>query len=360
MARGGNGRPLPADTPYSTSVVSRVLENGEPVVSVVQSKQEALDLGQSVLDLKLRAVMCVPLEARGRLSGVIYVDSKAQRQEFTNRDLAFFAALAQQMAVSLENARLYKDSLERYRLSKELEFARHIQEQLLPKPSGLPPHIEIHTWYRPAEAASGDTYDVITKEDQTVGVLLGDVSGHGMGPALIAHSAQAALRSYFELSEDLGGLVRRLNDRFARGMEAGSFMSLLVAAVGAKDPESQRCALRYVNAGHGCSYLIRADGATELAATGPAIGMMDGIDYETIESETLGVGDFLFLCSDGLTEARNEARDMLGEAAVLEVLARTHGQGAEAAIQAVRSLAVDHLGDLPFDDDVMLLALTVK
>ncbi len=360
VARSKSGRTLEGRRSYSTSVVARVLESREPLASVVQSRQDALDLGQSVYDLKLRAVMCVPLEAGGQLSGVIYVDSKAQRKEFSGRDLAFFAALAQQMAVSLENARLHEDALEAYRLSKELEFARHIQEQLLPEPSGLPEGVEVRTWYQAAEAASGDTYDVIVRPDGSVGVLLGDVSGHGIGPALIAHSAQAALRSYFELTRDLADIVHRLNDRFARGMETGSFMSLLIAEVSRGGEGGSGRVLRYINAGHGGAYVCTKEGVREVETSGPAIGMMGGFDYDLRPEIELDSGDFLFLCSDGLTEARNPLRDMLGEAPVLEVLAGCHGQGAAAAIEAVRRRADEHLEGLAFEDDVMLLVLSVR
>src|SRR5688572_5815013 len=131
IARDNRGNDLGDELQYSRSMVARCLSERQPVRSVVRSDQEALELGQSVFDLKLRAVMCAPLVARGRDVGVIYVDSKAQRREFTGRDLALFGALSAQTAIAVENARLYRDSLEKVRLQKEMELARRIQGHLL-------------------------------------------------------------------------------------------------------------------------------------------------------------------------------------------------------------------------------------
>lgn len=356
VARAAGDKEIPLDTSYSTSVAKKVLSTGEPVANVVQSSQEALDLGQSVYDLKLRAVMCVPLEARGQRYGAIYVDSRAERHEFSSRDLAFFAALSQQLAVSLDNARLYTESVERARLSKELELAHRIQKQLLPNPTGLPEDLECATWYEAAETASGDTYDVLVGSDASVSVMLGDVSGHGIGSALIAHSAQAALASYLEVLQDPSDVLRRLDRRFSKGVETGNFMSMFVARIAHGEGGGRE--LRYVNAGHGCSWHVRASGVDTLATSGPALGMVEGFEYASSELVPFESGDLLFLCSDGVTEARNDARDMLGEARLIEVLTSAHGKGAQGVVDAVRTLLRSWTAS--FDDDVMLLALAAR
>lgn len=356
VARAAGGKAIPLDTSYSTTVAGKVLSTGTPIANVVQSSQQALDLGQSVYDLKLRAVMCVPLEARGQRFGAIYVDSRAERHEFSQRDLAFFAALSQQMAVSLDNARLYTESIERARLTQELELANKIQQQLLPSPSGLPEDLDAATWYRAAEAASGDSYDLVVGSDGSLSVMLGDVSGHGIGSALIAHSAQAALTSYLEVLQEPIDVIRRLDRRFARTVEAGNFMSMFVARIakGADDGRS----LSFINAGHGCAWHITTGGVEALSINGPALGMVEDYDYEIPPVRALAPGDVLFLCSDGVTEARNAARDMLGEARLIEVLEGAHGKAAEALLEDVRSMLRAWTDS--FDDDVMLLAIGVR
>jgi sigma-B regulation protein RsbU (phosphoserine phosphatase) len=194
IARDNRGRALGEDQQYSRTMVSRCLVEGQPVRSVVRSDQEALELGQSVFDLKLRAVMCAPLVAAGRTVGVIYVDSKAQRREFSGRDLALFGALSAQMAIAVENARLYRDSIEKVRLQKEIELARKIQGHLLTEIPRRVGKIEIALHFSACDQTSGDTYEVVQQPGGGVAIAIGDATGHGIGASLLTHAFQASLR----------------------------------------------------------------------------------------------------------------------------------------------------------------------
>ncbi len=362
-ARGPGGVDLPRDLHYSTSVVQKVVQTGEPVASVVHSSKEALDLGKSAYDLRLRAVMCVPLTFHGRCLGAVYVDSQAQRKEFTIRDLTFFAALAQQLSIALENARLHAQALEGARIGHEMEIARSIQAQLMTEIHDLPEGLDVQRWYEPCELASGDAYDVFKDDQGQLHLMIGDATGHGMGPALLAHSVQAALRSYLEVLDDPREVVRRMNERLEENMDAGTFMSLFLATVEQAPPQEgagRQFDLSYVNAGHGCAYLVHAEGVKVLDNTGPALGMMGGVPYDLGPREILGPGDLLVLMSDGVVEARNVSRDMLGEGALFELLAASHGQGCQAVLDGIRARLEDHLGEEALDDDVMILVLSVQ
>ncbi|HRV81830.1 MAG TPA: GAF domain-containing protein, partial [Planctomycetota bacterium] len=134
VARGGGTSLM--DVRYSTSVVAKVMEQRHPMRSTVRAGENPLDLGASVVDLKLRAVMCVPVDAPGGKSGqgprgVLYVDSRAAAREFNDADLALFHALAQHIAIALENARLAQEAVERARLQRSLEIAEEIQQGLM-------------------------------------------------------------------------------------------------------------------------------------------------------------------------------------------------------------------------------------
>src|SRR5262249_40024953 len=194
MAQDREGKAVGGDLQWSRSIVRRCLEEQLAVRSVVQSDQEALELGQSVYDLNLRAVMGGALVARNRTVGVVYVDSRAVRREFTERDLALFGAISAQLAISLENARLHADSLEKARLQKDFEIARRIQQHLLPSVPKSHPGVDLSLRFVAAETASGDTYDFVPLPDGRIAVMIGDVTGHGVGAALLTHAAQAAMR----------------------------------------------------------------------------------------------------------------------------------------------------------------------
>jgi len=358
VARDARGRALEPGAHYSTTVAGKVLEERQALATVVQSSKEARDLGRSFYDLKLRAVMCAPMEIEGRLLGVIYVDSRAESREFDRRSLAFFAALARQMAVSLENARLLRDSLAKARLEKEVELAQRIQKQLLPEPTGLPGDLEAETWFQAAGTASGDTFDLVVREDGAVHVLLGDVTGHGIGPALIAHSSQAALRSYLEVLDDPVEVLERLNRRFLARLEAGTFLSLFLARL--DPPSGGRRVLHHLNAGHAGVWRVGGNGTRRLDTNAPALGLAEDPGFALAEPLALEAGDLLFLCSDGLIEARSKARDFLGEARLVRVLEGCRGKGARRTVEAVVRLLESHVGGRPYDDDIMLLALALR
>lgn len=355
VARDKEGGDLGRDLQYSRGVVRSCMEQGLPVKSVVQSDQEALELGKSVYDLKLRAVMCAPLSARDRTLGAIYVDSRAVRREFSSRDLALFGALSAQLAISIENARLYADSLAKVRLEKDVEIARRIQAHLLPPIPRDLRGVDLALRYRAAEQASGDTYDILPLPDGRLAALIGDVTGHGVGAALLTHAAQAAIRSYLELLSDMSEVVTRLNHRLVSAVETGNFMSLLLVVL-----DAERRSLQYVNAGHPGLVLCSGDGVVQLEKTGMVLGVVGEQQYPVSEPIGLAGGDLLFLRTDGVDEAMSPGREVFGEDRLLELLRECRGQGAEDLLRAVEGALERHTGGASQEDDLTMMALKIQ
>jgi phosphoserine phosphatase len=354
VARDRPGSALGGELQYSRSIVRRCLEDLQGVRSVVQSDQEALSLGQSVFDLKLRAVMCAPLRVKENTVGVIYVDSRAARREFSARDLALFSALSAQLAISIENARLHADSLEKARLEKDVEIARRIQEHLLPAvPAGIV-GLDVGLRFSVCAGASGDTYDFVRLDEQRLAVLIGDVTGHGVGAALLTHAAQAAIRSYLELVDDLGEVVTRINNRLVRSVEAGSFMSMLLARVDARER-----VLHYVNAGHPQLIVVGADGLRRLGSSGIALGVVEDARYQVQGPVALAPGDLVVMLTDGVAETMSPAREPFGEERLHDLLVSSRDLSAEGALQRVEAELDKHAGGCLRDDDLTLIAIKV-
>lgn len=366
----GTATPLGRDVKYSTSVVQRVVEQEAPLKTTLQKDGEDLELGNSVFDLKLRAVMCVPLAPRGGVhaqqgeaahpsalpSGALYVDSKAATREFMAEDLALFHALAQHIAIALENAQLNIHSIERARLERSLEIAAEIQSGLMPK---SPPSIEgfdLFGWYRSAEHASGDFYDFVRTKRGGVAAVVGDVTGHGVGPALVTATAQASLRSYARVLEDPGAVVTMLNSDLSERIEDGMFLTLFVAEL------EKNGVVHILNAGHTPPLIWRAADQTieTIASDGPALGLMEDLEYETHAEITLHKGDILLAFTDGLVEARHPDHPdrFFEEQGVRAVLAdRGHaGASAKDAVEAVAAAALE-FSDGAREDDVTIVAI---
>lgn len=354
VARDKQGTDLGTDVQYSRSLVRKVIDEVQPIRNVVQSDEQALELGQSVFDLKLRAVMCVPLQANNRTIGAIYVDSKARRREFSDRDLALFGALSAQLALAIENARLYADSLEKVRLEGEVQIARRIQQHLVPSvPEGLV-GLDLAVRYRAAEHASGDIYDFVAMPGGRLAILVGDVTGHGIGAALLTHAAQAALRSYLELVDDASDVVSRLNARLAESVETGNFMSLLLVIV---DPAEGQA--HYVNAGHPGLIAGREDGIQVLGKTGMVLGVVGEQRYSQSEPVQLSVGDFLLLRTDGVDETMDSSRQPFGEDRIKAIVERSRGQSAEQLMSSIDQELRAFSGGAAQEDDVTMIALRI-
>jgi serine phosphatase RsbU (regulator of sigma subunit) len=339
VARNREKGEVQEDLRFSRSIVRGVLESGEPKLATVQSDADALELSRSVYDLKIRAVMCVPLMAQSGEDdtprGVLYVDSRLATREFRHRDLGLFAALSQHISIALENARLQLDSLEKTRLENSLELARAIQGGLMPPVPRDVTGVDVHGWYRPAERTSGDFYDFVKTRDGRLAVVVGDVTGHGIGPALITASAQASLRSYLRMLPDLAEAVTMLDQDLSERMEEGLFLTLLVVAV------SDDGRIEVVNAGHESPLLWRRGEYHSCeGASGVALGMLPEVPHETCASMQLESGDVFLAYTDGLVEAHPQGNreSLFGLERVRELVAELAQRGASAE-EITRGLA---------------------
>jgi len=360
VARKRGKKPVVGDLRFSTSVAGKVLEEVEPLRATVHSESEALELGRSVYDLKLRAVMCVPLAPEDDNakppSGVLYVDSRAATRTFQQRDLALFAALAQHISIAMENARLHIDSLEKVKLEQSLELASAIQRDLMPE---IPTDVagwDIHGWYGPAEGTAGDFYDFIKQDQGRVALVVGDVTGHGIGPALITATAQASLRAYMRMIDDPGKVISLLNNDLCERVEDGRFLTIFFAML---SPEGTVHAL---NGGHSLPFLYRkASGEIEtIGIGGPALGMIPDEGYEPHEPIPTSAGDVLVVYTDGLIEARNPADPdtLFGEEGLKEVLGESAAAGADAKTicLALVEAAMNLSGGVREDDITVVVA----
>ncbi|MDF1837593.1 MAG: SpoIIE family protein phosphatase [Planctomycetota bacterium] len=352
VARGG-GIAL-EDVRYSTSVVAKVMDSGQPMRSTVRAGETPADLGASLVDLKLRAVMCVPVDMGEKSSdrGVLYVDSRAATREFDDADLGLFHALAQHIAIAMQNRKLALQAVDRARLQRSLEIAEEIQQGLMPDATSKVEGFVAHGWFRAAEHAAGDFYDFVPTQSGALAGVVGDVSG----PALITATAQAGLRAYLRLNADPAQVLSLLNQDLSERMEIGMFLTLALVVV---EPDGNT---RIVNAGHPPPFVWRkASQSIEcLKAHELAVGLSEGHQYSVTSSLKLEPGDMLLVYSDGLVEARHPTRPdrLFGEDGLRAVLSDVgfRGGSAQELIQEL-SRNVLEFCDSSREDDMTLVAI---
>jgi serine phosphatase RsbU (regulator of sigma subunit) len=356
MARDRRRRNLPASINYSHSVPLKVAREGKAICLLDAATSGAMDLGQSIADLKLLTVMCVPLRVKDRITGVLYVDSHATSKEFGDADLTLLNALAYQVAITIDNARLFEHYVEKKRIQQGLLIARDIQKSLLPAGPLQVPGYDIFGMSLACEETSGDYFDFVLLGKERLGLAVGDVAGHGIGAAMFMATARALLRAFLYADSDPAVTLGNLNDFLSEDMETGRFMTMFYGEL-----NLQTRSMSYVRAGHNAPLLFRAgkDEPEELDAPGVALGMVRGFRYRVSEPVALQPGDLLVLFTDGIIEAMNPAKEQYGDHRLAAVVREHRRLPAREICERIRRGVEEFSNPSPREDDLTVVVVKV-
>lgn len=276
--------------------------------------------------------------------------------------LALNAALAAVVAVALgtydrmrrQIEASYRVLRERDALEREMNVAREVQRELLPRAVPRFEGLELAGVCRPAIAVGGDCYDYLEHADGRPGLVIADISGKGVPAALLMASLQASVRSLFHLAADPGQLHARLNDALCRSSSSSRYATAFVADF---DPDTRR--LTYSNAGHLPALIIRGEQTLRCEEGGMPIGLFEGVTYKT-GALTLVPGDLLALFTDGVSEAPAPDGEEFGAARLADLLRGHLDRPLDAILQAVLDALLDWSGPVPPHDDVTLVLARVR
>ena len=302
---------------------------------------------------RTRTVLCAPLLTHeGKVVGVIQVLNKDQGP-FTDYDETLLAALASHAAVSIDNAQLMQHFIEKERMRHALEIARDIQRTLLPREPPTVPHFDIAGWTLPCDETGGDYYDFIPAENGGLGIAVGDVSSHGIGPALLMTAARASLRALVRQGTDPAQVLTRMNDLLVRDMTDGRFMTMFYSVL-----RAEQKTLQHSSAGHEPAVLIRPNESSfrEIHDAGCPLGILQGVSYPT-GHECLRPGDILVLSTDGIQESMNEDHERFGRPRLVSVIRENRHREASAIIQKVHEAVQAYCRDVAQRDDLTLVII---
>lgn len=239
---------------------------------------------------------------------------------------------------------------------EELRIAREVQQQLFPAGPPLLPGYDIAGASRPAAETGGDYFDFIPTPKGRLLVVVGDVTGHGLGPALLMAAARAYLRALVLTDQSFSDMLARARQLLIEDLGFDHFITLLFAEL---DPGER--AWKFINAGHPTGYVFDSDGhiRAEMISGTPALGLDRDEEKLVAGRIALNPGDMVLLLTDGVTEARSAEDEEFGEERALEIVRRERAKPAAEIIQtlmnAVRSFSVP---DSPNQDD--MTAVIVK
>jgi len=239
------------------------------------------------------------------------------------------------------------------RLESELDLARVLQAAILPQDFPDDRGWAGHARMIPALQMAGDFYDHFALDEHRTGLIIADVSGKGVAPGFFMAVSRGALREATRAHEAPGTCLAEANDRLCEQNPMNMFVTVFYAVIDARDGS-----VTYANGGHNRPYVIGADGIpVALPLTGDmALGVMDGLPYGS-ERVVLSEGDTLFLFTDGVSEAMNQANEEFGETRLEAVLAATAGQPVGDVLAAVVDAVSVFADGAPQSDDITCLVV---
>src|SRR5580700_11665665 len=343
-------------------VFLQLLDSGGPALD------DFLGRLSSPADGRLRQLVANALRSardRERLAAHLITWQEIETDEFTHRAIAraldgLDVRSAGQTALALEVARLTtaigREMAQRERLNRELEIAREVQERLFPQQLPTVHGLDYCGQCRPALEVGGDYYDFLGLADGRLGIAIGDVSGKGLGAALMMASLEASLRALAPVVDDPADLMERVNDLVYQASASNRFATLFYAQY---YPASRR--LSYVNAGHNPPLVLRNCAGScqvlRLESGGPVIGLLPHRYQRGVFS--LEAADLVVLFTDGISESMNPSYEEWGEERLIEFAKTCHGLAALEATRRILAAAQAFAAGAPQHDDMTLVVLRV-
>ena len=368
LGRRRGGLRLPSDSlaPSQTALRVALEQQSSVITENLDQADSNLQGAESIITQGLRAVVAIPLFAvphasstesaaqlqRGHFLGVVYLDS-CRQAAFSKLDRQILDALGVEAASILDNARLVERERERQRLEQELSIARDIQRALHPCRFRDFPHLAIAGTNSPCQAVGGDYFDVFPMSDDRTAFLIADVSGKGLGAALLTTMLQGAL-SVMSIGADPARVFNHLNTFFCEHTEIGRYATMFF---GVLDGGGH---LEFINAGHPSPLLLRRGEVREPFTEGSfPLGLMPGANYVAAFVE-LQPNDTLILFSDGVSEAMDPDKQLFGVSRLRAVLADRHDAPLDHLQKAILESVEGFARGASQADDITLLLIRYR
>ncbi len=299
-----------------------------------------------------RCMLTIPLIGyEDSLVGVLQILNK-KNGVFDAQDEFVAQALAAQAAVVLHRAKITEQIIESERLDREITVARDVQMGTLPKTMPDIPGYEFGGAFAPTDQTGGDLYDFVPIDDERLLLLMGDATGHGIGPALSATQVRAMLRVAVRLNSSLDEAFVHINDQLCEDLPDDRFVTGFFGLL-----DSTTHSLIFHSGGQGPIMHYRA-GISEYEwhpATTFPLGYMPQTNLAAPVQANLEPGDVLGLISDGIYEYENESGMQFGQQGVINVIDNNPAASAQQLVDKIMSAARRHGGSAPQADDITIV-----
>jgi serine phosphatase RsbU (regulator of sigma subunit) len=343
----------------SRKIPEQVFATGEQKIVEDLLDGDLAQLHTGTVALGIRHVLCTPLRlvryveradqrAADQAIGVLYLDSRERGALRSASAQAALETLSAEAAIAIENARLYREALDKAKLEQELRVATAIQQSLLPRANREGPFFSAAAASVACRAVGGDFFDYVDLPAGQFGFIVGDVAGKGSPAALLAAAVLGMFSAEATYQGSTAPLISRLNQGVCRRGIEGRFLTAFYGMLG---PDGR---FTYTNAGHNAPVLVSARGVRRLECGGLVLGMFDQARFDE-ETVALDPGDLVVAFSDGVTEALNEAGEEYMDDRLLASIDRHKAKPAEDLLAAVLADVRAFAGEATPNDDVTIV-----
>lgn len=351
---GGDGQSGPIAVDDPCSITAEVFRERRPVL--LGPAEEYPRPGCDPVHFQRGSFLSVPVsytppEGEARTVGVINLVGRSTGEAFSAGDLKLLSAIASQIGAAVENNRLIEESLRQERVVREMELAHDLQLKLLPPVEQFEGYAEVAARCVPAESVGGDFYHLFRLPGGRLGAMIGDVSSHGFGAALIMALTMSAVAIHASEGDPPAEVLRRVHRTVIDELETTEMY--LTLFYGVIDPAEGR--ITFANAGHGHAFRVAGDGTVQrLPATDPPLGLVDLEDYHEDSAAWVAGEDLLFLFTDGLSDSL-EAGEVAGEMILLDEVVQRRGSPVREVVESLFRIEATGPGTVPADDRTALL-----
>jgi phosphoserine phosphatase RsbU/P len=334
---------------FEKELCAKFLSLEAPVLVDCNTKKSDLSSHRVMNDYGIQVL--VPLRHQNVTKGILAIGERIKAIPYKAADLEILSSLGNLAIISLENARLFQQAIEKQKMEDELLIAKEIQQGLLPESLPKIESFNLAAVNISSKQVGGDYYDIIPLSRQHYVFAIGDVSGKGTPASLLMASLQATIRALVPLGLSLGELTKRVNDLICDNTTSGRFITFFW---GILDCESK--ILKYVNAGHNLPYVIHQNGTVErLDRGGIILGIMKTVvPYQEGEIK-LSKGDLLVMFTDGVSESMDSNGDEFGEDRLEKLLIEHRQESSSSVLEHIVDAVKIHSKNTIQSDDITLV-----
>lgn len=303
---------------------------------------------------KLGAELIVPMKIKNEVKGLIILGKRKNELVYTKSDVEFVSSIGSLAIISIDNAKLFKETLEKQRLEKDIETARNIQKNLLPKTIPSFSNIQLSAFNSAARMVGGDYYDVIKLDNENLLFAIADVSGKGVSAALIMANLQAFLKSICKQKISLPEATNMMNDLVCENATMGSFITFFWGIINNNTKK-----LTYVNAGHNPPLLLRNGEITKLKKGGMILGVLPALNSYLYEIIQMKSNDTLILFTDGITEAMNSNGEEFSDERLEELMKKIYTKESDEILEIIKTEVKKFTLGAEQSDDITCLVIKI-